>query len=163
MDNRADINAIMRNSKGQLMTPLDAALYRGNRGCAKYIQVLPYLTRSQGVARLDFRIVSMQIDIQWNGLWLAIHIQIQILDLPSKFFYHYRVELSDWHYDWIWIGMEIRKKTIEQHPVYSKFHQHFFNKALTDFLLSNACTNFKYPKALHIYYIWNVIVNGNPK
>jgi hypothetical protein len=39
MDNKADINAIMRNSKGQLMTPLDAALYRGNRGCAKYIQL----------------------------------------------------------------------------------------------------------------------------
>ena len=39
MDNRADINAIMRNSKGQLMTPLDAAVYRGNRGCAKYIQL----------------------------------------------------------------------------------------------------------------------------
>jgi hypothetical protein len=39
MDSRADINAIMRNSKGQLMTPLDAAIYRGNRGCAKYIQL----------------------------------------------------------------------------------------------------------------------------
>lgn len=29
----------MRNNKGTLMTPLDAALYRGNRGCAKYIQL----------------------------------------------------------------------------------------------------------------------------
>ena len=33
------MNAIMRNSKGHLMTPLDAAFYRGNKGCAKYIQL----------------------------------------------------------------------------------------------------------------------------
>ena len=29
----------MRNTKGHLLTPLDAALYRGNRGCAKYVQL----------------------------------------------------------------------------------------------------------------------------
>ena len=29
----------MRNSKGELLTPLDAALFKGNRGCAKYIQL----------------------------------------------------------------------------------------------------------------------------
>jgi hypothetical protein len=29
----------MRTSKGQLMTPIDAALHRGNRGCAKYLQL----------------------------------------------------------------------------------------------------------------------------
>ena len=29
----------MRNSKGQLMTPVDAAVARGNRGCAKYLQL----------------------------------------------------------------------------------------------------------------------------
>ena len=39
MDHKAPVNAIMRNSKGHLMTPLDAAMYRGNRGCAKYIQL----------------------------------------------------------------------------------------------------------------------------
>ena len=39
IDNKADVTAIMRNTKGDLMTPLDAALYRGNRGCAKYIQL----------------------------------------------------------------------------------------------------------------------------
>ncbi len=39
IDNKSDVNLIMRNSKGQLMTPLDAALYRGNRGCAKFIQL----------------------------------------------------------------------------------------------------------------------------
>ena len=33
------MNAITRNSKGHLMTPLDAAVYRGNKGCAKYIQL----------------------------------------------------------------------------------------------------------------------------
>ncbi len=29
----------MRNSRGHLMTPLDAALYRGFRGCAKFVQL----------------------------------------------------------------------------------------------------------------------------
>ena len=39
IDKGASVNAITRNSKGHLMTPLDAALYRGNKGCAKYIQL----------------------------------------------------------------------------------------------------------------------------
>ena len=39
IDNCAFVNPIMRNSKGHLMTPLDAALYRGYRGCAKFIQL----------------------------------------------------------------------------------------------------------------------------
>ena len=39
IDHKSDVNPIMRNSKGQLMTPLDAALFKGNRGCAKYIQL----------------------------------------------------------------------------------------------------------------------------
>ncbi|XP_037073129.1 inversin-like [Pollicipes pollicipes] len=39
MDLHAHVNPIMRSSKGQLMTPLDSALYRGNRGCAKYLQL----------------------------------------------------------------------------------------------------------------------------
>lgn len=40
MDRRADINPIMRNGKGQLMTPLDAALHRGRgSSCAKYLQL----------------------------------------------------------------------------------------------------------------------------
>jgi len=39
LDNKADINAVMRNSRGQLMTPLDAAIYRNNKGCAKYLQL----------------------------------------------------------------------------------------------------------------------------
>lgn len=29
----------MRTNRGQLMTPLDAALYKNNRGCAKFLQV----------------------------------------------------------------------------------------------------------------------------
>ena len=39
IDHKAYVNPIMRNSKGHLMTPLDAALYRGYRGCAKFIQL----------------------------------------------------------------------------------------------------------------------------
>lgn len=39
IDKKASVNSIMRNNKGTLMTPLDAALFRGNRGCAKYIQL----------------------------------------------------------------------------------------------------------------------------
>ena len=39
MDLHAHVNPVMRSSKGQLMTPLDSALYRGNRGCAKYLQL----------------------------------------------------------------------------------------------------------------------------
>ena len=39
IDKGASVNSITRNSKGHLMTPLDAAIYRGNKGCAKYIQL----------------------------------------------------------------------------------------------------------------------------
>lgn len=36
---RGSINAVLRTSKGNLMTALDAALYRGHRDCAKLIQM----------------------------------------------------------------------------------------------------------------------------
>ncbi|KAH9375703.1 hypothetical protein HPB48_020830 [Haemaphysalis longicornis] len=39
MDGGAEVNPVMRNSKGQLLTPLDASLQRGNRGCAKYLRL----------------------------------------------------------------------------------------------------------------------------
>ncbi|XP_063232141.1 uncharacterized protein LOC134536319 [Bacillus rossius redtenbacheri] len=39
LDGQALLNPVMRTAKGHLMTPLDAALYRGNRGCAKYLQL----------------------------------------------------------------------------------------------------------------------------
>ncbi|KAH6926912.1 hypothetical protein HPB50_023528 [Hyalomma asiaticum] len=39
MDRGAEVNPVMRNSKGQLLTPLDASLQRGNRGCAKYLRL----------------------------------------------------------------------------------------------------------------------------
>ena len=39
IDHKSNVNPIMRNNKGQLLTPLDAALFKGNRGCAKYIQL----------------------------------------------------------------------------------------------------------------------------
>ena len=39
MDQGAFVNSIMRNSKGQLLTPFDAAMHRSNRGCAKYLQL----------------------------------------------------------------------------------------------------------------------------
>lgn len=39
IDHGAEINCIMRTTRGQLMTPLDAALRRGNRGCAKFLQL----------------------------------------------------------------------------------------------------------------------------
>nr|XP_027223762.1 serine/threonine-protein phosphatase 6 regulatory ankyrin repeat subunit A-like [Penaeus vannamei] len=39
MDQQAAVNPIMRNSRGQLLTPLDAAVARSNRGCAKYLQL----------------------------------------------------------------------------------------------------------------------------
>ena len=39
IDCGASVNTISRNSKGQLMTPMDVAAYKGNRGCAKYIQL----------------------------------------------------------------------------------------------------------------------------
>jgi hypothetical protein len=39
LDSGALVNPIMRNSKGQLMTPLDAAIYKGFRGCAKFLQL----------------------------------------------------------------------------------------------------------------------------
>jgi hypothetical protein len=39
LDSQALLNPVMRTGKGQLMTPIDAALHRGNRGCAKYLQL----------------------------------------------------------------------------------------------------------------------------
>nr|XP_034177587.1 ankycorbin isoform X1 [Osmia lignaria] len=39
LDNGARINAVLRTNKGNLMTALDAALYRGHRDCAKLIQM----------------------------------------------------------------------------------------------------------------------------
>lgn len=39
LDQESLVNPVMRTSKGGLMTPLDAALYKGNRGCAKYMQL----------------------------------------------------------------------------------------------------------------------------
>jgi len=39
MDHGAFVNPIMRNARGQLLTPLDAALHRANKGCAKYLQL----------------------------------------------------------------------------------------------------------------------------
>ncbi|KAG1690303.1 Inversin-B [Nymphon striatum] len=39
MDHKAVVNPIMKNRKGNLMTPLDAAISRGNKTCAKYLQL----------------------------------------------------------------------------------------------------------------------------
>ncbi|XP_076316450.1 uncharacterized protein LOC143228881 isoform X3 [Tachypleus tridentatus] len=39
LDYKANINAVLRTNNGQLMTPLDAALRRGNKSCAKYLQL----------------------------------------------------------------------------------------------------------------------------
>ena len=39
MDQGAFVNPIMRNTRGQLLTPFDAALHRSNKGCAKYLQL----------------------------------------------------------------------------------------------------------------------------
>nr|CAD7405710.1 unnamed protein product [Timema cristinae] len=39
LDGQALLNPVMRTSKGHLMTPMDAALHRSNRGCAKYLQL----------------------------------------------------------------------------------------------------------------------------
>lgn len=39
LDNGARINALLRTSKGALMTALDAALYRAHRDCAKLVQL----------------------------------------------------------------------------------------------------------------------------
>ncbi|XP_064106074.1 protein phosphatase 1 regulatory subunit 12A-like [Macrobrachium nipponense] len=47
MDQQAAVNPIMRNSRGQLLTPLDAAVARSNRGCAKYLQLHGGVTASK--------------------------------------------------------------------------------------------------------------------
>ncbi|CAM1325531.1 nphp-2 (predicted) [Pycnogonum litorale] len=39
MDRKASVNPIMQTRKGILMTPLDSAVSRGNRSCAKYLQL----------------------------------------------------------------------------------------------------------------------------
>ncbi|XP_023216625.1 inversin-B-like isoform X2 [Centruroides sculpturatus] len=54
MDWGAFINPIMRNSKGQLMTPLDAAIYCGNRGCAKYLQLHGAIPASKLIEKDDY-------------------------------------------------------------------------------------------------------------
>ncbi|XP_065350410.1 protein phosphatase 1 regulatory subunit 12B [Cloeon dipterum] len=40
LDGESFVNPVMRTSKGALMTPLDAALAKENRSCAKYLQLL---------------------------------------------------------------------------------------------------------------------------
>ena len=47
IDFGCNLNSIMRNSKGQLMTAFDAARYRNNKGCAKYIQLHGGVTASK--------------------------------------------------------------------------------------------------------------------
>ena len=39
IDHGAFVNPIMRNAKGQLVSPVDGALHRGNKGTAKYLQL----------------------------------------------------------------------------------------------------------------------------
>ena len=39
IDSGAYVNPIARNRRGHLMTPLDTALHRGFRGCAKFLQL----------------------------------------------------------------------------------------------------------------------------
>ncbi|CAH0384964.1 unnamed protein product [Bemisia tabaci] len=39
LDHQGLVNPVMRTARGQLMTPLDAALHKGNRACAKYLQL----------------------------------------------------------------------------------------------------------------------------
>ncbi|XP_049798922.1 uncharacterized protein LOC126234270 [Schistocerca nitens] len=39
MDHGALLNPVMRSGRGAMLTPLDAALHRGNRGVAKYLQL----------------------------------------------------------------------------------------------------------------------------
>lgn len=39
LDQQALLNPVMRSGRGAMLTPLDAALHRGNRGCAKYLQL----------------------------------------------------------------------------------------------------------------------------
>ncbi|XP_065211635.1 ankycorbin-like isoform X2 [Planococcus citri] len=39
LDYQSLVNPVMKTSKGDMMTPLDAALCKSNRGCAKYLQL----------------------------------------------------------------------------------------------------------------------------
>jgi hypothetical protein len=39
LDAQSFVNPVMRNPKGIMMTPLDSALVKENRGCAKYLQL----------------------------------------------------------------------------------------------------------------------------
>ncbi|KAG8190356.1 hypothetical protein JTE90_022005 [Oedothorax gibbosus] len=54
MDYGAFINPIMKNSKNQHLTPLDAALHRGNRGCAKYLNLHGALPASKLLEKRDY-------------------------------------------------------------------------------------------------------------
>ncbi len=39
IDHRADVNLLMRSGKGTAMTPLDAAIFKGNSSVAKFLQL----------------------------------------------------------------------------------------------------------------------------
>ncbi|GFS50302.1 ankycorbin [Trichonephila clavipes] len=54
MDYGAFINPVMKNSKNQLLTPLDAALHRGNRGCAKYLNLHGALPASKLLEKREY-------------------------------------------------------------------------------------------------------------
>ncbi|XP_014247327.1 ankycorbin [Cimex lectularius] len=64
LDSGSLVNPVMRTSKGALATPLDTALHKGHRGCAKYLQLhggVPASrlnSESAGLRGLNSRILS---------------------------------------------------------------------------------------------------------
>ncbi|CAL1285440.1 unnamed protein product, partial [Larinioides sclopetarius] len=54
MDYGAFINPVMRNSKNQLLTPMDAALHRSHRSCAKYLSLHGALPASKLLERREY-------------------------------------------------------------------------------------------------------------
>ncbi|XP_055951223.1 uncharacterized protein LOC129985277 isoform X2 [Argiope bruennichi] len=54
MDYGAFINPVMRNSKNQLLTPMDAALHRGHRSCAKYLSLHGALPASKLLEKREY-------------------------------------------------------------------------------------------------------------
>lgn len=84
IDHGAEINCIMRTARGQLITPLDAALRRGNRGCAKFLQLHGGLAAAKLTdSRALQRALSQAYTENQRRVSVVVHNHAEMMDYPT--------------------------------------------------------------------------------
>nr|CAH0106892.1 unnamed protein product [Daphnia galeata] len=84
IDHGAEINCIMRTARGQLITPLDAALRRGNRGCAKFLQLHGGLAAAKLTdSRALQRALSQAYTENQRRVSVMVHNHAEMMDYPT--------------------------------------------------------------------------------